>query len=139
MLSTTLPLASVYDQNIPANRCLWEVVDRGRDTSLPGAPPHGPGRALISIQFLSRMSNGQAYSLSAHSPTRGARAVPLCVGYVPDRKALSLVGIELRRASCRWRFTVLALFDCETGSHFHHAMFPEAPPIIPDGRFSQPV
>ena len=27
------------------------------------------------------MSNGQANSLSAHSPTRGTRADPLCVGY----------------------------------------------------------
>jgi len=36
------------------------------------------------------MKNGQAYGLSAHSPTRGTRAVPLCVGYVSNGKAFSL-------------------------------------------------
>src|SRR5229473_8312223 len=37
------------------------------------------------------MSNGQAYSLSAHSPTRGTRADPLCVGYVQDGKVFSSI------------------------------------------------
>src|SRR6202049_852781 len=37
------------------------------------------------------MSNGQANSLSAHSPTRGTRADPLCVGYVQDGKVFSLI------------------------------------------------
>jgi hypothetical protein len=37
------------------------------------------------------MSNGQAYSLSAHSPTLEARAVPLYVGYVSNRRVFSLI------------------------------------------------
>jgi hypothetical protein len=37
------------------------------------------------------MSNGQANRLSAHSPTRGTRADPLCVGYVQDGKVFSLI------------------------------------------------
>ena len=32
-----------------------------------------------------------AYRLSAHSPTRGTRADPLCVGNVPDGKVFSLI------------------------------------------------
>jgi hypothetical protein len=47
------------------------------------------------------------------------------------------VGIELRRASCRWRVTGLALSICEAGSHFHHGHVSGGPPIIPDGRISQ--
>ena len=46
------------------------------------------------------------------------------------------VGIELRRASCRWRVTGLALSICEAGSHFHHGHVSGGPPIIPDGRIS---
>src|ERR1700674_2033583 len=37
------------------------------------------------------MSNGQAYSWSAHSPTCGTRADPLCVGYMPDGRVFSLI------------------------------------------------
>ena len=37
------------------------------------------------------MNSGQAYSLSAHSPTRGTRADPLCVGYVSNERAFSLI------------------------------------------------
>ena len=37
------------------------------------------------------MSSGPAYRLSAHSPTRGTRAVPLYVGCVPDEKVFSLI------------------------------------------------
>jgi len=37
------------------------------------------------------MSNGQAKSLSAHSPIRGTRADPLSVGYVQDGKVFSLI------------------------------------------------
>ena len=43
------------------------------------------------MRLLSQMNNGQAYSLSAHSSTRGTRADPLCVGYVPDGKVFSLI------------------------------------------------
>jgi hypothetical protein len=35
------------------------------------------------------MTGGKANSLSAHSPTRGTRADPLSVGYVPDGKVFS--------------------------------------------------
>ena len=37
------------------------------------------------------MDSGQVCSLSAHSPTRGTRADPLCVGYVPDGRAFSSI------------------------------------------------
>jgi len=51
------------------------------------------------------MSNGQAYSWSAHSPTRGTRADPLCVGYVRDGKVFSLISslrlLTLRRRAVR--------------------------------------
>jgi len=53
------------------------------------------------------------------------------------RVAVAPVGIELRRASCRWRVTGLALSICETGAHFHHGHVSGGPPIIPDGRISQ--
>ena len=36
------------------------------------------------------MNSGQANHLSAHSPTRGTRAVPLGVGYVSNGKVFSL-------------------------------------------------
>ena len=52
-------------------------------------------------------------------------------------RTVSRVGIELRRASCRWRVTGLALSICETGAHFHHGHVSGGPPIIPDGRISQ--
>src|ERR1035438_5618716 len=37
------------------------------------------------------MTGGKANSLSAHSPTRGTCADPLCVGYVPGGKVFSLI------------------------------------------------
>jgi hypothetical protein len=37
------------------------------------------------------MNNGQTYRLSAHSPTRGTRAVPLYVGYVSNGRVFSLI------------------------------------------------
>jgi hypothetical protein len=37
------------------------------------------------------MNDGQAYSLSAHSPTRETRADPLCVGYVQGGKVFSSI------------------------------------------------
>ncbi len=37
------------------------------------------------------MNGGQAYNLSAHSPTRETRADPLCVGYVQDGKVFSSI------------------------------------------------
>ena len=52
-------------------------------------------------------------------------------------RTVSWVGIELRRANCRWRVTGLALSICEAGSHFHHGHVSGGPPIIPDGRISR--
>jgi len=43
------------------------------------------------MRLLSQMNNGQAWSLSAHLPTRGTRAIPLSVGYVSDGKVFSLI------------------------------------------------
>ncbi len=43
------------------------------------------------MRLLSQMDNGQAWSLSAHSPTCGTRTHPLCVGNVPDGKVFSLI------------------------------------------------
>jgi len=37
------------------------------------------------------MTSGQAYSFSVHSPTRGTRADPLCVGYVSDGRVFSSI------------------------------------------------
>src|ERR1035438_2606380 len=48
-------------------------------------------RATLADGFLSRINSGQAYGLSTPSPTRGTRAVPLCVGYVSDEKVFSLI------------------------------------------------
>jgi hypothetical protein len=47
------------------------------------------------------------------------------------------VGIELRRAGCRWKGYQARSFDCELGSHFHHGYVFEGPPVMPDGRISQ--
>ena len=47
------------------------------------------------------------------------------------RSQLLPVGIELRRASCRWRVTGLALSICEAGSHFHHGHVSGGPPYNP--------
>src|SRR5262249_8918078 len=62
---------------------------------------------------------------------RRARSLP----FKPSIR--SLFGIELRRASCRWRVTGLALSICEAGSHFHNGHVSGGPAIIPDGRISQ--
>src|ERR1700687_600382 len=43
------------------------------------------------MRLLSQMNNGQACCLSAHSPTRGTRALPLCVGYVSNGRVFSLI------------------------------------------------
>src|SRR5260370_27494455 len=43
------------------------------------------------MRLLSQMNNGQACGLSAHSPTRGTRAVPLYVGYVSSGRVFSLI------------------------------------------------
>jgi hypothetical protein len=47
------------------------------------------------------------------------------------------IGIERRRASRRWRVSVLALSVCKAGSQFHLSYVSRGPPIIPDGRISQ--
>src|SRR5450631_3499673 len=47
------------------------------------------------------------------------------------------VGIELGRANCRWRVTSPALSVAGWVHSSTVATFPEAPPIIPDGRISQ--
>ena len=47
------------------------------------------------------------------------------------------IGIERRRASRRWRVSILALSACKVGSQFHHSHVSRGPPIIPDGRVSQ--
>jgi hypothetical protein len=43
------------------------------------------------MRLLSQMNNGQACSLSAHSPARGTRAIPLYVGYVSSGRVFSLI------------------------------------------------
>src|SRR2546426_11409296 len=43
------------------------------------------------MRLLSQMNSGQACGLSAHSPTRGTRAVPLYVGYVSRGRGFSLI------------------------------------------------
>ncbi len=43
------------------------------------------------MRLLSQMKNGQACCLSAHSPARGTRAIPLYVGYVSSGKVFSLI------------------------------------------------
>src|SRR5713101_3875307 len=43
------------------------------------------------MRLLSQMNNGQACCLSAHSPIRGTRAVPLYVGYVSSGRVFSLI------------------------------------------------
>src|SRR5439155_11229003 len=43
------------------------------------------------MRLLSQMNNGQARCLSARSPTRGTRVVPLYVGYVSSRRVFSLI------------------------------------------------
>ena len=43
------------------------------------------------MRLLSRMNNGQAGRLSAHSPTCGTGAVPLRVGYVSNGKGFSWI------------------------------------------------
>jgi hypothetical protein len=65
------------------------------------------------MRLLSRMSSGQACSLSAHSPTRGTRADPLSVGYVPDGRVFSLISSlpsALSVDRCR------SLFECFIGT-----------------------
>src|SRR5216683_7895994 len=57
------------------------------------------------MRLLSQMNNGQACCLSAHSPTRGTRAVPLYVGYVSNEESVLLDQqpslLTLRRRACR--------------------------------------
>jgi hypothetical protein len=43
------------------------------------------------MRLLSQMNNGQARCLSAHSPIRGTRIVPLYVGYVSSGRVFSLI------------------------------------------------
>jgi hypothetical protein len=43
------------------------------------------------MRLLSEMSNGQACCLSAHSPARGTRIIPLYVGYVSSGRVFSLI------------------------------------------------
>jgi len=43
------------------------------------------------MRLLSEMSNGQACCLSAHSPARGTRMIPLYVGYVSSGRVFSLI------------------------------------------------
>ena len=43
------------------------------------------------MRLLSQMNNGQACCLSAHSPTRGTRALPPYVGYVSSGRVFSLI------------------------------------------------
>ena len=64
----------------------WHVTRRP-SLIAPRTDPHE--RSLARL--LSRMNGGQAYSLSAHSPTRGTRAVPLSVGCMPDGRVFSLI------------------------------------------------
>ena len=59
-------------------------------------------------------------------------AISLCSG-----PQVCSIGIERRRASRRWRVSILALSVCRVGSQFHHSHVSRGPPIIPDGRVSQ--
>src|SRR6516162_6518303 len=59
-------------------------------TPVTRCPPHRPGRALISASGSSLGFITAHRMLSAHSPTRGTRAIPLGVGYVSNGKVFSL-------------------------------------------------
>ena len=43
------------------------------------------------MRLLSQMNDGQACCLSAHTPARGTRAIPLYVGYVSNGKVFSVI------------------------------------------------
>jgi hypothetical protein len=60
------------------------------------------------MRLLSQMNNGQACSLSAHSPTRGTRVVPLYVGYVSSGRVFSLISSLPSSLSAN---DVLSLFE----------------------------
>ena len=86
------------------------------------------------------MNDGRAWGLSVHSPIRGTRTDPALSRERARWKSVLLdqqVGIELQRASFRWRVTVLALSIARRVPSSTMATFPEAPPIILDGRISR--
>jgi hypothetical protein len=65
------------------------------------------------MRLLSRMNNGQAQGLAAHSSTSGTRAVPLSVGYVSGGKVFSLIsGLPSALSVDR----CLSLFECFIGT-----------------------
>jgi hypothetical protein len=81
------------------------------------------------------MSNGQANSLSAHSPTCGTRADPLCVGYVQDGKVFSLISSLPSSLSAN---DVPSLFEgfigtmplCDSSETYTRAVWPEPSPAV---------
>jgi hypothetical protein len=82
------------------------------------------------MRLLSQMNDGQAWGLSVHSPIRGARTDPALSRVRVRWKSVLLdpqVGIELQRASFRWRVTVLALSIARRVPSSTMATFPEAP------------
>jgi len=110
-----------HDSDKGAAQCLNEISNEKRLSFPAGEQPTS-----------SRISSSSAQRLHSGIQHSGLASFVLGMHYAPLR-----VGIELRRASCRWRVTGLALSICEAGSHFHHGHVSGGPPIIPDSRISR--
>ena len=120
-----------------------------RDHQAPSAPLPDLGVTLIRETFPppaeTLLSGHRSYEHMCQS-----RVTLLCFGSSPRSRSLCrllpapaaggtipTIGIERRRASRRWRVSILALSVCKVGSQFHHSHVSRGPPIIPDGRVSQ--
>src|ERR1035437_6980383 len=85
------------------------------------------------------MNGGQAYSLSAHPPTRGTRTHPLRVGNVPDGKVFSLISsLPSSLSADEPSVFVRMIHRCRVGGGA--SGFPDAghrPPLKPCMQFSR--
>src|SRR6266852_5464276 len=87
------------------------------------------------MRLLSQMNNGQACCLSAHSPTRGTRAVPLYVGYVSRGRVFSLISSLTSSLSAdvlpslfEWFIGTIPLSD--SSQTYMRAVWPKPSPAV---------
>src|SRR5882724_4991056 len=100
---------------------------------------HGQLRAAqtwLGLILLSRSTRAVWYQITTGcGNTHAIEKRGFCNDCTPKNRIV--VGIELRRASCRWRVTKPALSIASWVLISTMAYVFEGPPIMPDGRISQ--
>ena len=141
--SSPLPRKATPSRNEPQDQSTWPPaalnIRRGMMRLKRHRFPLGPaGSVDVRVQVLPSTvhCNHTKQATKNRLPEGGRSRLPSQNRSISLRTR-SMVGIELRRASCRWRVTKPALSIASWVLIFHHGYVFEGPPIMPDGRISQ--